>query len=225
MARVAAPTAWLIGLDAASALLTLGVAAFFLRVYLATRTSLHLLFALGLALVGATFATTTASRFDLGGDPGLYDHIRIAGQLGGALVVLFAYAGARARGSPRPWVAIGLAAAALSVFFGLLLVALKLPTRREDFAVAHAVMALAWAAAAWMAARGSFSLVASRRGLVPAAFALFALSKYTWFVVEAGRADDAMALLVYPWRFAAIALLLAALVVAPRAKEARDAPA
>lgn len=220
---MALPVGWLVGLDATSALLTLGVAAFFLRVYAGTRASLHLLFALGLALVGATFATTAASHFDLGGAPSLYDHARIAGQMGGALVVLFAYAGARSRGSPRVWIAVGWAAVALSLFFGLIYLAF--PTRRQDFAFAHAVMALAWAGAAWMAARGSLSLVASRRFFVPAAFALLAVSKYTWFVVEAGQADDAMTLLVYPWRFLAIGLLVAALVVAPRPQEAPHAPA
>src|ERR1051325_745964 len=116
---MALPVGWLVGLDATSALLALGVAAFFLRVYAETRTSLHLLFGIGLALVGATFATTTARHFDLGGDPNVYDHLRIAGQLGGALVVLFAYAGARTKGSPSAWLAVGWAAAVLSVFFEL----------------------------------------------------------------------------------------------------------
>jgi hypothetical protein len=217
---VALDTTWLVALDAISALLTLGVAAFFFRIYATTRISLHLLFALGLVLIGATFATTTASHFDLGGDPDIYDHLRIAGQLGGAFVVLFAYVGARTKGSRSPWIAVGLAAVALSVFFNVVYFvlppALTFPGRQQDFAIAHAVMAVTWATSAWLAGRGSFSLARSGAGFVPAAFALFAMSKYTWFIVEAGSASDAMVLLVYPWRFTAIAFLIAAVTLAPR---------
>lgn len=226
---MAFPTAWLVGLDAASAIMTVVVAAYFLRIYWTTRVDLHLLFGLGLLLVGASFATTAASHFDLGGDPDAYDLLRIAGQLGGAFVVLFAYIGARSERRRSPWVALGLAAVALSVFFIVLYLAApraRFPPREQDFAIAHAVLFVTWGMNAWLAGQGSFRIARSGAGFVPAAFALFALSKYTWFLVEVGQAADATVFLVYPWRIGAIAFLLSALVLAPRApKEAPDAPA
>jgi hypothetical protein len=212
-----------LGLDAVSAALTLAVAVYFARLWSVTRQPLHLLFSLGIALVGASFATVTASTFDLGRSPEIWDHLRIAGQVGGALVIMFAYASARATGRAKPLQSLGFAAAGLSLLFAILYFAIPpafVFQTRSDFIVAHSVMGIAWAVTAVLALGGP-SVAGRERLLVPGAFVCFAFSKYTWLLVDV--ADAGLAPFIYPWRFAGILLMIAAIMLPARRPKEADA--
>jgi hypothetical protein len=228
---VAAPAAFVL-LDSAAALLTLVVAAFFLRVSSITRSSQHLLFGVGFALVGVGYVGVSVSQFDLAQPLGSWDGLRIAGQLGGALVLLSAYVSHRRHGSPRVWVALGWAAAGVSAVGALLFWALppfaQWPGFDQALPLLHGLMFLAYAACAVLAARGALQQPSLDRALVPAAFLAWAATKYTWMIVDLlPRTDTAytIAWLVYAWRFLAIALLLAAIGLGARPRgSSRAAP-
>lgn len=216
----------LLVLDAVSAALGLAVALFFLRAWRTSGDGRHLLFAIGLLLVGASFLTVTASEFDLGSPTGAWDALRLAGQTGGALVVLLTYVAAR-EDRPRSFLVLGGAAAILSAVAALVLIALppagELPSGPALFAVAHLVQTACWAGTATLAGRNWWRDPSASRFLVPAAFASFALSKYTWLILDLEQ-DERLAFLVYPWRLLALSLLLVALRGRPPREEPHAAP-
>jgi hypothetical protein len=209
-----APAGTLVVLDAVSAVLTLAVAAYFLRLWSGTRHPLHLLFSLGLALVGASYTTVSASAFDLGHTPEGWDQLRIAGQVGGALVIFFAYTSARSSNG-RPYLALGYAAAGLSLLFAILYFAIPpvftFPDMRTALVISHFVTTFAWLASAVLAV-SSVSGWGPDRLLVPMAFVAFAVSKYSWLLQDISG-DPILIPYIYPWRFLGIVLLLAALLL------------
>ncbi|HUR69459.1 MAG TPA: hypothetical protein VM370_09450 [Candidatus Thermoplasmatota archaeon] len=212
-------------LDLLSAALTLVIALGFARLWTRSRRALHLLFALGMGLVGASFIVVGPSAFDIGEAPDLWDHLRLAGQTGGVLTILAAYWSSRATGQANPRTAIGFVLATMTILYALLYFvvppAFTLPTRQMDFVVAHSIMAIAWAGCAYLALRRGGPPYTTERLLVPGAFLAFAVSKYSWLIIDIAD-DPGLAPLVYPWRFMGIFLMLLAFVLPPR--EAPNGP-
>jgi len=212
---MASPVALFVGLDVVSALLTLALGALLVRTWALTRAPIALLLGVAFILLGASYATVTASQFDLGRSPDLWDELRLAGQTGASLVLFLTYLSSRASRNPVPFRVLAGAVGALTVAVGLLDVVLpslsaRIP-ERQYFLGAHLVMAMAFGACAFMAARGFGQHPTRDRALVPLAFLFFAISKYTWFIIDLTRSDAPVGL-IYAWRFAGIALLGFALV-------------
>jgi hypothetical protein len=201
-----------VALDAVTGAATCLVALYFLRIWLGTRREQPLLFCLGLLLTGLGFATVAASHYDLGRNPDLWDQLRLAGQLGGPLVVLFAYVAREGTGWPRFLLVVSSAYFILAVVFAVLFFIVPpagtFPSVEWTFLPAHAAMTALWSACALLAYRRSREARAG--ALVPLGFVAFALGKYTWFLADLSQ-DQTIVLLVYPWRVLAIALLLAAI--------------
>jgi len=220
---VAYPAVALVSLDVAAAVLTGLVALFFGRTWRRTDDSLHLLFGVGFGLIALSFLAVSTSQFDLARPGEDWDAMRIAGQTGGALVLVFAYLSARRSGTARPWQVLGwLVAAALALFAGLYWAAppyAALPTLYESFATAHAVQFAAYIGCAVMAFAGYRAAPSTDRALVPAAYLAWAFSKYTWFAIDV-TGSEVVVPLVFAWRFAAIGLLL--LAVALPARRSRE---
>lgn len=218
-----------LALDAVAALLTLAVAGFFARIWRATGSALLLLFAVGFGLVGLGYVGVSVGRFDLAQPVGAWDALRVAGQLGGALVLLFAYVSHRVHGSPRPWSVLAWAAAGSSVVVAALFWALppfaSWPAFGQALPILHGLMFLAYAACAALALPGLLQHPTLDRALVPAAFLAWAATKYTWMLIDLmprGAAAD-FAPLVYVWRFLALGLLLAAIGLGGGARRSRAA--
>lgn len=137
-----------LGLDVASAALTLVVAGFFLLSWRRSGLGLHLLLAVGFLIVGASFSASSTSQFEPEKSAFL-DVVRIGGQTGGALVLVFAYVGARRHGDPRPWATLGWTAAAIFVLVAALFALYppfnRFPSYRESLIVAHLVQTGAYA--------------------------------------------------------------------------------
>lgn len=212
-------------LDVLAAVLTLGVVAFFAAAWRRSGAPLHLLFAAGFGLVGAGFLAVSTSQFDLARTGEAWDAFRLATQTGGALTLLLAYLSARRHGAARPLQVLGWLAAAgglgLLALYLLVPPADALPPLDDAFAFAHAVQFGAFLGCV------ALSLEAYRRStgpagaLVPGAFLLWALSKYTWLLIDLTAAQDLVPL-VFVWRFGAIALLLLAVGLPARALRRRD---
>jgi hypothetical protein len=214
--------ALLVGLDAVSALAVCVVALWFFRVWAATRAPLHLLYGVGLLISGASYATVAASHYDLGRTPDLWDQLRFAGQLGGPLVLVCAYVSRRYGDIARPARALGwtvVALATLDAAYWLLYPPLlSWGSVEESFLPLHVSTMVLWALCGWFAYRGGSAARSDpRRLFVPAAFLCIALSKYTWALADVSR-DERLVFLIYPWRLAAVALLVAALADAPVAR-------
>jgi hypothetical protein len=211
------PASLLVAFDIASAALFVAVGTFFLRVWRASGASLDLLVASGFALVGVSYLTTTASEFQLG-TTDAWDYPRIAGQLGGTLVIALAYSGHRRERREKAFWALGwavaLVATLIALLFALRLVGL-VPSLRAAFPEAHAAMAVSWAFVAANAARAWARSPAFDSALAPLAFAALAVSKYTWVLIDLST-DTSLVPFVYGWRFAALGLLLAALFLPSR---------
>lgn len=203
-------------LDSVSAVLTAIVAGFFFVAARRTRATAHLLFGIGLLVVALSFTTVTASQFDLGRAPSVFDHLRIVGQLGGALVILFSYLSARTHGDPRTFHVLGMSVVAILgayvVLFLFILPFGTFPDVEGLLAYGHAAMAIVWTLSALLSGRQWMKAPAWDRVLVPTAFVLFGVSKYTWFIIDLAGTNDVV-LLVYVWRFSAIALLLVAMLL------------
>ncbi|MCA1813656.1 MAG: hypothetical protein LC624_06865 [Halobacteriales archaeon] len=219
-----------VALDAVSAVLTLIVALFFARIWRLTGSALLLLFAVGFGLVGVGYFGVSVSQFDLAAPIGAWDALRIAGQLGGALVLLFAYVSHRVHGSPRPWTVLAWSAAGLSAIGALLFWAMppfaQSPRLGEALPVLHGLMFLAYVACAVLALPGLLKQPTLDRALVPAAFLAWAATKYTWMVLDLlpQASTERLAPLVYCWRFLAIALLLAAIGLGGGSRRVQHAP-
>lgn len=203
--------------DATSGVLTLVLAAFFLRLWRASRDPEHGLFALGFFLIGGTFPLVTASQIGLLESVDVVHSARLAGQLGGALVLALAYASTRVHGRSRPFVVLALTiVAALAV----LVVVLAVPPRGSlegMFAVAHATMVVAYGACAWLSFASVMRRPAGVSFLVPGAFVAWAISKYTWLLIDI-TADLRLVGFVYFWRYSAITLLLLAVALPARSR-------
>ena len=216
----------LMGLDVVSALLTLLVAAFFVRSWRRTGLDLHLLMAAGFALVGASFLGASVTHYGLVPEDGFVHAARATGQLGGALVLAFAYITARWRGRATPWLVGGWVLVAMSVLGAFLYAADpfgSFPPATEMYPFAHALMVVAYGICAWLSLRGAWARPGLDRLLVPFGFVAWGLTKYTWLLIDLSGAQG-LAPFVYAWRLAAIGLFLAAVALPPR-PEARNAPA
>jgi hypothetical protein len=219
----------LFDLDVASALLTLLVAVFFGRLAARTGDGLLGLFAAGFALIGVGFVGVSTSQFDTQQPPGAWDGLRIAGQLGGALVLLCSYVSHRVHGSPRPWAVLGgvlAIASGLAAFLFLVVPPFaQWPGLGTVLPVAHALMLACHLACAAMALPSLLRQPSLDRVLVPAAFLAWAASKYTWLLIDLSR-DAELAWFVYVWRYLAIAMLLTAIGLGRQAGAGRPhAPA
>jgi hypothetical protein len=203
-----------VALDAVTALGLAVVAAYFLRIWRATRADTHLLFGLGLLVTAASFLTVAASHYDLGRMPDLWDHARFVGQLGGPIIVLSAYVVRRRGVAARLLVALAWIAVALLVFYAIVIFAippvLAMADVEQSLLVMHAMDVVIWSACAWLAFQGSRRRAPAGRFLVPSAFACFAMSKYSWLLADVAR-DDALLYFIYPWRVLAVVLLLLAI--------------
>lgn len=209
----------LVALDIVASLLTLVLVAFFVRTWVRTRLGLHLLLAAGFLLVGGSFLFVATSEFSVAASGARLYLARYVAQTGGALLLALAYLGARS-GDPRVWETSGWAVVALAAILvgALALGPLSyLPDRDGSVEiVAHVAQAAAYAVCAALSWR------AAPRGpvpLVPLAFAAFALSKYTWLLIDVSAARDLVGF-VYAWRFAGILLLLAAVALPVEREEA-----
>lgn len=210
----------LLALDVASALLTLGLVAFFVRSWTRTRDDFHLLFAVGYLFLAVGFLVVSTGAFGRGAGASLADVTRMVLLLGGSLVLAFAYVSAGRHGAAR---AVEALAWTVAVLAGVLVAALAalpalpggLPLDPVEPAFL-AVMTAAFAACAHLASRGTPRRPGLDRVLVPAAFGAWGLSKYTWLLVDL---SDAVGLVpvVYLWRFAALGLFVAALGLPPAA--------
>lgn len=210
---------WLLALDALSGLLLAYVAYGFVRLAWRRRDSLLLLFAAGIAILAVSYPAVSASQFDFGAPGSPWDELRAAGQTGGALVVLAAYATARLFGRARPALALGWAIAAMTVLACVVVFVLPQVGGAESgrtLLVAHATMALAWLAAAALAGGRA------AQPAVPIAFAAFAVGKVAWVALDAGS-DALLLVVVYFARFLGIVLLVGA--VRPSAPASRGAHA
>ena len=208
-----------LALDIVAFLLTLGVVGFFAALWRRSGHSLHLLMLAGFLLVAAGFLGVSASAFNLQGEPDNWHALRFVGHTAGALVLVLAYASAHQHGAARPW----RVAAWTVALMGVILAAIywiapplsRLPRLQNAFVVAHAVQAIAYAGCAAYASSAFRRHPSFDRALVPAAFLSWALSKYTWLLIDLSRAQDLVAF-VYGWRFIAIGLLLLALFLPVR---------
>lgn len=210
---MAVPVALLFSLDIVAAIFMAAIAVFFFRIWRDSRDGLHLLYSIGMALIGIGYVTVTASAYELG-NADVFDRLRIAAQMGGALVIMFAYVAVRDIGHGKPWIVLAWTAAASSYFF-LAVFALIPPVfewkpREIDLALANLALAPIWTVTAVLSAQGALKTNLPRRLFVPAAFFCFAVSKYTWFIIALVDQQN-LAIVVYPWRFAAITLLVLAL--------------
>lgn len=210
-----APTV-LVALDILSSLLTFVLVGFFLLTWRRSGRTHHLLMAIGFFLVAASFAAASTSQFNLAGPTAFFDALRIAGQTGGALVLAFTYLSLHRHGAARPGLVAAWALAAAAILFVTVYLLVppfaSLPAPSATFAWAHATMAVAYLLCTWYSA-GAF-----KRGpvatnlLVPGAFLCWALTKYTWFLIDVSGAQDLVPY-VYVWRFLALGLLLSALIL------------
>ena len=208
-----------LALDVLASLLTLGVVGFFAALWRRSGHNLHLLMVAGFLLVASGFLGVSASEFNLQGEPDNWHALRFVGHTAGALVLVLAYASAHQHGAARPW----RVAAWTVAIMGLILAALywlappvsPLPRLQNAFVVAHAVQFAAYAACAAYASSAFRRHPSFDRALVPAAFVSWALSKYTWLLIDLSRAQEVVPF-VYAWRFLAIGLLLAALFLPVR---------
>jgi hypothetical protein len=206
-------------LDGASALLTLAVAAGFLAIARWSRAGLHYLVASGFTLLAAGFAFVSASHFGSRVDADAADAVRLFCQLTGSLLLLFAYGSFHVTGKPHV-VAVVLSAVGGVVGIGVLLhsanlLGADLPSLQWYFAIAYSLMSMAYLGCALLSGYGWHKRPTWGRAMVPLGFLCWTLSTYTWiFIVLAGT--DQFLPVVYTWRFAAVLLMLWAMVRRPR---------
>lgn len=201
----------LMGLDLVACAVTLLLVAFFLLEWGRLRDPASLLLAAGFALVAGSFLTISASTFDLDGSTAALDGARLAGQTGGAFVILLALLARRLpRGAAA--LALGWSVVAASLVgagaFASMAVRGDIPLRA--FVPAHAAQTLAYACCVVLAA-GRGRGAALGRTLLPLGFVAWALSKFTWLLIDLTEGVDLVPY-VYALRFAALALMLLALL-------------
>ena len=219
----ALPPAYVI-LDGASALLTLAVAGGFLAIARWSRSGLHYLVSAGFTLLALGFAFVSASHFGRGVDADVADAARIFCQLGGSLILLFAYGSYNFTGRAQVAVVVAASAGALvalaAIFYWLVPPAASLPPLPEYFAFAYGAMAATYLGCFLLSGYGWHKRPTLGRALVPFGFLCWTLSSYTWtFIVLSGT--DQFLPVVYSWRFAAILLMLWAMLRRPRSPSAR----
>lgn len=226
---MAPPLEVFIALDVASAMFTLLVGVFFALFWSSTRDRLFLLFSAGFMLTALGFPAVTASQFNLGLQQGYWDVLRLGFLLGGAFVLLFAYMSLHWPGSARSLTLAGWASAGLSVLLMVLFaivppfVSIPLPALLHPFA--HIIISLAFAACALFSSAGLARRPSIDRALVPVGFLFFALSNYTWLLVDLSASINIVPL-VYVWRLTAIWLFMTALRLPAHARRQPDlAPA
>lgn len=206
----------LVALDIVSALFMAVVAVQLAWAAVMTRRATPALLAAGLGIVAVTYPTVAASQLDLGRQPDVWDHLRIVGQTGGALVILFAYLSSRRTGHARPLLVVGWTAAAVTLLYAFLFFALQpmgtFPPLQDDLAAAHVLMAIAYALTAGLAASSGRSPT-----LVPVAFGGLTLTKIAWIFVDLGARSSVLLYGLYATRlFALGALFIATLPLARR---------
>lgn len=200
-------------LDLLSAALLAVLVAFFARSWRRSGEPLHLLFAVGFGLIAAGVASVSTSAFDLARPVDAWDALRFAGYSGGAFVLFFAYLSRRRHGVARPARALAWSAAAgalmvVALYF-LLPPEAQLPVLADVFALAHAAQLLAFLGCATLALPAFLRAPRLDHALVPAAFLLFALSKYTWLLIDVTGVLQVVPI-VFLWRFLGVGLLLLA---------------
>lgn len=211
-----------LALDVVAALGTLAAVGFFLRAWLRSRAALHLLLALGFALVAASYPFVAWSH--LGEQAGAADGVRFVGQTGGALVLALAYVASHGGRAASPLHVLGWSAAACALV-GLALALLVPagaagPTEGDIALVAHATQSVCFATCAALAASAFRRHMTLDRAIVPAAFVLWAIGKALWVAIDLG-ASDSLLPLVYGCRLGAVSLLLLALAL-PVTRSRRD---
>ena len=213
---MATPPAAYVALDAVSALTTLIVAGLIFRIWTRLREPIHLLLALGFLLVGLSFFSVGASQFNLADTVAPWDGLRLAGQLGGAAVIFFAYVGRGARLRYPIMIPLGWTTAAATVFIAAAVWIMQASSRGAHydrlFAPAHALMMAFYAGVTALSARRLLRRPALENALVPIAFGSWFLTKYTWLIVDLSGSDAPIPF-VYAWRLAAIACLMAAVLL------------
>lgn len=207
----------LLWLDLVSAAAVLGIAACFGLAWWRLRGPLPMLLCVGFALLGVGILTVSTSEFDLGASGPGADLLRLATHTSAALVLAFAYVDART-GRSRPWRALAWASAGTGLVVALLspfLVPQVSFDPRREWLVAHAVQALAYAACFLLSSAALLRRPSLRGALVPLGFLAYAISKYTWTLIDL-TGDKGLVPYVYAWRFLMIGLLLWALLPALR---------
>jgi hypothetical protein len=209
-----------VALDALSAAATLSIVGFFLRTWRRSGAALHLLMAVGFLLVAGSYALVAASEFDLAGPAGAIDALRLIGQTFGAVVLALAYVASRGgrAASPLRVLAASAALVAAGLAVGALLGApfAQVASGRVASLSAHAAQALAFATCAWLSFRAFRRQPAAQRALVPGAFLLWTVMKYTWVLIDVSGAQELVGF-AYASRFVAIGLLQLALWLPARA--------
>ncbi|HWG89745.1 MAG TPA: hypothetical protein VNZ52_02755 [Candidatus Thermoplasmatota archaeon] len=217
----------LVGLDLVSLLLEVVVAAFFLQTWRRTGNATHLLFAIGFFLLALGTGAVSSSALDLLRNVETWDGLRMGGQTGGALVLFFSYASMRRGGHANilrvAAATIAFAASLMVILYVFVPPFLEVPSLESMAVVADAVQFLAYAGCV------AFASITYRRVpqpeylLVPGAFMLLALSKYTWVLIDLSHAINLVGF-VYVWRILALGLLLGALLLPrrPRPEASRE---
>lgn len=207
----------LLWLDLLSAAAVLGIAACFVVAHFRMRGGLALLLGIGFALLGVGLLTVSTSAFDLGpGDP-YVDLLRLSTHTSAALVLAFAYVDART-GRSRPWRALAWASATSGILVALLSPLVETPVvldARREWVAAHAVQALCYAACFLLSGAALLRRPSARAALVPLGFLAYAVSKYTWLLIDL-TGEKGLVPYVYLWRFLMVGLFLSALVPALR---------
>lgn len=217
-------------LDGASALLAVAVAGGFLSIARWSRAGLHYLVAAGFTLLAFGFAFVAASHFGPELDADAADAMRIFSQLSGSLLLVFAYATYNLTGRAHAAIVIGASFGAVvalgAIFYWLVPPVSSLPPLPGYFAVAYALMALSFLGCTAFSGYGWHARPTWGRALVPLGFLCWTFSTYTWIFIVLAGADEFLPV-VYSWRFAAILLMLWAMVRRPRTPSLRfpDAPA
>jgi hypothetical protein len=226
---LAAPPLYVV-LDGASALLTLAVALGFMAIARWSRSGLHYLVASGFILLALGFAFVAASHFEGGVGATAADALRIFCQLSGSFLLLFAYGSYNLTGRAHAAVvvasAFGLVVALAAIVYWIVPPLASLPPLPEYFAFAYGLMSASFLGCALFSGYGWHRRPTLGRALVPLGFLCWTLSTYTWIFIVLADAGQFLPV-VYSWRFAAILLMLGAMVRRPRFPSARfpDAPA
>ena len=228
MQVVGFPPAYVV-LDVLSTSLTLAIAAGFLWVARWSRQGLHAQLCAGFALVGTGFLFVALGHFQDGTEGDRLDAARILLQRPGALTILLADASHHGSERPHP-LAVAMGAVGGALAFAAVIWFIpptgRLPPLPEYFAAAYAVMTFTFLGCSILSGYGWHKRPTLGRALVPLGFLAWAMSTYSWIFIVLGG-DDRLVFVVYVWRFAAILLLIWAMVRRPRIPILRlpDAPA
>lgn len=199
-----------LGLDAASALLAVAVAWFFLRSERLLPERGFGVLALAFAFLAVAYALTTLSLQDDMGRRDAYDGARAGAVLLASGLLLFHYVAKRARWRMEI-VRVGAVGLATAVATG---VGLYVVVPRAAPADASALLSTLRLVASLLLIATSFLVIMEVRARslwdfrVPLAFVCLAISSYTVAVTALAGAPAAEGWLVYAWRFVGLGMLL-----------------